>query len=108
MNPKKGEILLTTGLFDPIVSEKEVKFLGEIKERGKPLKWKVELLEPIYRIKELINTPQCFFWLGESNLPEWVREKLEKSNATYLVETESCCDRHATPFCPECGNKIDD
>jgi len=106
MNPKKGEILLTTGLFDPVMSGKPVEFIKTVKERGLPLKWEVKLLQPIYDIETMQQTPIHFFWLGEKDVPVWVREKLEGLNTTYLAETETCCDKYNTPFCPECGTKL--
>jgi cell shape-determining protein MreC len=36
MNPKKGEILLTTGLFDPVMSGKPVRFITTVKEKRAP------------------------------------------------------------------------
>lgn len=106
MKPKKGDILLTTGLFDPIFARKEVKFVREIKKRGEPVKWKTELLEPIYGITEITNTQSCFFWLGESKLPEWARGKLETLNEQTGHVAKTCCNEYNTPFCPICGSKI--
>jgi len=45
VTPEKGEMLLTSGLFDPMFQSKPVEFIETVKVKGRPLQWKVKLRE---------------------------------------------------------------
>ena len=108
VTPEKGEILLTSGLFDPVFQKKPVEFIETVKVKGQPLQWKVRLFEPLFDIEYMTQTPICFFWLGEKELSDEIKETLTELNENREQQNPQmkCCDKYDTAFCPECGEKL--
>jgi rRNA maturation protein Nop10 len=101
MTPKKGEIMVTSGLFSPPFAKKPVRFVKEVKKRGEHT-WEAELLEPICGETTLIAHPLGFFHRGEK-IPDEFKELFNQYGDVVI---ETCCDKHTTKFCPECGKRI--
>lgn len=107
---KKGDHVYLSGLFIPGLAGKLGIFEEEVKKRGEPVKWRVRVDDPDATMilggsDSVVASPINFITQFETQATSFDLDKLAHLNS-HVISDIDCCKNYNTPFCPECGNKI--